>query len=278
MKTRIIKLSDIAIDGGTQQRVRIDNEVVSEYAEAIQCGAKFPSITVFFDGAQYWLVDGFHRYHAHKTSGIEELSADVHEGTNRDARLFSAGVNGTHGIRLTNADKRNAVMMLLEDSEWTEWTNRDIAKHCKVTHTLVNKMRAEIEEKEEKVEAASTPKNNTPEKQEDKKTDLQEDSKEEDTECDEKEQIIHELKDTVVSLDEENTRLKDAIAANQLPEDEIQSAAEIIADLRHQIKALEAELSAVKSSRDGYLVQNAELKKQCASQRNQLKKLGAGGN
>jgi len=101
---------------------------------------------------------------------------------------------------------------------------------------------------------------------------------EEDAEYDEKEQIIHELKDTVVSLDEENTRLKDAIAANQLPEDEIQSAAEIIADLRHQIKALEAELSAVKSSRDGYMVQNAELKKQCASQRNQLKKLGAGGN
>jgi len=272
MKTKIIKLSDIAIDGGTQQRVKIDLDVVAEYAEAMQCGAKFPSITVFFDGAQYWLVDGFHRFHAHRTSGIDELSADIHEGTQRDARLFSAGVNGTHGIRLTNADKRNAVMMLLEDPEWTEWTNRDIAKHCKVTHTLVNKMRAEMEEK---VEAVSTPKNKEEEKQEDTKTDSEENTQSDDHEYDEKEQIIHELKDTVVSLDEENTRLKDALAANQLPEDEIQSAAEIIADLRHQIKALEAELSAVKSSRDSYLVQNAELKKQCLSQRNQLKKLGA---
>lgn len=98
---------------------------------------------------------------------------------------------------------------------------------------------------------------------------------EDDPEYDEKEQIIHELKDTVVSLDEENTRLKDALAANQLPEDEIQSASEIIAELRARVKALEAELDAVKSSRDGYMVENAELKKQCVSQRNQLKKLGA---
>ena len=91
-------------------------------------------------------------------------------------------------------------------------------------------------------------------------------------EFDEKEQAIIELKDTVISLDEENTRLKDALAAGQLPEDEIQSATEIITELRARIKALEAELDAVKSSRDSYMVENGELKKQCASQRNQLKK------
>lgn len=94
-------------------------------------------------------------------------------------------------------------------------------------------------------------------------------------EFDEKEQEILELKDAVVSLDEENTRLKDALAANQLPEDEIQSASEIITELRARVKALEAELGAVKSSRDAYLVENSELKKQCAGQRNQLKKLGS---
>ena len=97
---------------------------------------------------------------------------------------------------------------------------------------------------------------------------------EDDPEYDEKEQIIHELKDTVVSLDEENTRLKDALAANQLPEDEIQSAAEIIADLRKQVKALEATLSAVQSSRDGLLVKVSELEKQCNWALGKLKKEG----
>jgi len=93
-------------------------------------------------------------------------------------------------------------------------------------------------------------------------------------EYDEKEQTILELKDTIVSLDEENTRLKDAIASGQLPEEEIQSAAQIIAELRSQVRALDAELSAVKSSRDGLLVKVSELEKQCKYYASKLKKYG----
>jgi hypothetical protein len=36
MKTTNVALADIAIDGGTQQRERINTDVVSEYAEAIR--------------------------------------------------------------------------------------------------------------------------------------------------------------------------------------------------------------------------------------------------
>lgn len=277
MKTKIIKLSDIVIDAGTQQREKINDEVVAEYAEAIQCGNKFPSVTAFFDGVNYYLVDGFHRYHAYRISGIAELEADVQDGTKREAILHSASVNNNHGIRLTNSDKRKSVLLLINDSEWSLWSDNKIAKHCKVTQPFVSKIRKEVitvitptanNDTQDEVITVITPINNNGINKEVVTVTS-------DDEYDEKEQIIHELKDTVVSLDEENTRLKDALAANQLPEDEIQSAAGIIADLRHQIKALEAELSAVKSSRDAYLAQNAELKKQCVSQRNQLKKLGA---
>lgn len=93
-------------------------------------------------------------------------------------------------------------------------------------------------------------------------------------EFDEKEHLIAELKDTVVSLDEENTRLKDAIATSQLPEEEIQSAAEIIDGLRKQVKALEAELDATRSTRDALMVKNAQLEKQCLINSNKLKKAG----
>ena len=91
---------------------------------------------------------------------------------------------------------------------------------------------------------------------------------------DEKEHLIAELKDTVVSLDEENTRLKDAIATSQLPEDEIDSASEIIGQLRREVKNLNAELDAVKSVRDCLMVENAELKKQASWQLAKLKKAG----
>lgn len=144
MKTKTIKLSDIVIDAGTQQREKINDEIVSEYSEAMKCGAQFPAVTVFYNSIGYYLADGFHRYFACKSAGINELIADVHEGTKRDAILFSAGVNGAHGIRLTNADKRKSVFILLNDDEWSQWSNRDIAKHCKVGHSFVDKLRKEM--------------------------------------------------------------------------------------------------------------------------------------
>ena len=42
----------------------------------------------------------------------------------------------------TNADKRRAVSMLLEDEEWAAWSDREIARRCSVVHQLVGKIRA----------------------------------------------------------------------------------------------------------------------------------------
>lgn len=145
MKTKTIKLSDIVIDAGTQQRVSKTDSVIDEYCESIKCGAKFPQLTVFTNGVEYYLVDGFHRYFAYKKAGgIDFVDADIHEGTKRDAILYSASVNGTHGLRLTNQDKRKHVLVLLNDSEWSQWTDTLIAKHCKVTQQFVSKVRREI--------------------------------------------------------------------------------------------------------------------------------------
>ena len=50
MKTKSVKINDIVIDGGTQQREKIDLAIVSEYSESMRCGSKFPPVIVFFDG------------------------------------------------------------------------------------------------------------------------------------------------------------------------------------------------------------------------------------
>ena len=144
MKTRPVKLSEISIDSDTQQREKIDPVIVDEYAEAIICGAKFPAVTLFFDGAQYYIADGFHRYWAHKkVTGMLDILADVHDGMKRDARLFSFGVNAAHGLRLTNADKRKSVTGMLADKEWSQWPDDKIAKHCHVTRKYVHQLRTE---------------------------------------------------------------------------------------------------------------------------------------
>lgn len=136
-----LPLAAIRTDGGTQPRSMIDTSTVEEYAEAMNNGAKFPAITVFFDGQDYWLADGFHRLNAALKLNWLELPAEVHQGTQRDAILFSVGVNATHGLRRTNADKHRAVERLLRDVEWSKWSNSEIARRCAVSEGFVRKIR-----------------------------------------------------------------------------------------------------------------------------------------
>lgn len=136
-----IKIDQIRIDGGTQSRAAINLDVVAEYADAVGAGTEFPPVIVFFDGSSYWLADGFHRYEAYAKSGADYLPADVRQGSRRDAVLFSVGANASHGLRRTNDDKRRAVMVLLSDPEWSNWTDREIARQAGVHYNFVGKMR-----------------------------------------------------------------------------------------------------------------------------------------
>jgi hypothetical protein len=139
-----LPLSLIRTNGGTQSRAEINTAIVTEYAELMEDGTLFPSLTVFYDGEAYWLADGFHRYAAAKRLDYPRILCDVRQGTQRDAVLFSVGANAAHGLNRTNADKRRAVEKLLSDPEWSQWSDRKIAKACGVSHTLVSDMRPAI--------------------------------------------------------------------------------------------------------------------------------------
>lgn len=88
---------------------------------------------------------------------------------------------------------------------------------------------------------------------------------------------LDDAQEAVSVLSEENDRLNDrlAIESMEASDEEKRAATETIAELRAKVKTLEAELSAVKASRDGYMQENAQLKKQVAMQRKQLDKVAA---
>ena len=140
-----VAISLIRRDGGTQPRAAINQTTVTEYAQDMKEGAIFPPVVVFYDGTDYWLSDGFHRVEAAESIGWSQIAALVRQGTRREAVLYSVGVNTTHGLRRSNADKRRAVMTLLEDSEWSQWSNNEIAKRGYVSHTFVNNLRSLLE-------------------------------------------------------------------------------------------------------------------------------------
>ncbi|MDD3965315.1 MAG: hypothetical protein PHD99_04705 [Candidatus Moranbacteria bacterium] len=157
MTIKTILLNDVRIDGNTQARVSINQDVVAHYADLMR-DETLPPITVFFDGVSYWLADGFHRYLATVSlKASASIIADVLKGTQRDAVLFSLNANVPHGLSLTNDDKRKAVLIMLADPEWSELSNHKIARHCGCSHTQVGRMRTEQAEPESTVPTVATP-------------------------------------------------------------------------------------------------------------------------
>jgi hypothetical protein len=74
-------------------------------------------------------------------AGRTEILAEVRPGTQREALLFGITANQVHGLPRTNADKRKAVAFLLADAEWSQWSDREIARRCHVDHNVVSRLR-----------------------------------------------------------------------------------------------------------------------------------------
>lgn len=141
----VLRLDLIRLDGATQSRDSLRDDVIDEYADAYRAGIDLPAVVVFYDGETYWLADGFHRVHAARKAGAEGISTDVRQGTQRDAILHSVGANETHGLRRSREDRRRAVLLLLNDAEWVKASDRWIAERCRVTRPMVARLRGEVE-------------------------------------------------------------------------------------------------------------------------------------
>jgi len=139
-----LELTQIKTDGGTQPRAALDQFVIDDYAQAMKAGLEFPPVVVFYDGEHYWLADGFHRTKATEQAELTLIEAEVRQGTRREAVLYSVGANAAHGFRRTNADKRRAVETLLTDSEWSQWSDSEIARKCAVSVMSVGRIRSEL--------------------------------------------------------------------------------------------------------------------------------------
>jgi len=275
-----INLKSIRIDGDTQSRVGIHDDTVSDYAEVIREGGKLPPVVVFFDGSDHWLADGFHRLHAYRAAGKASIPADVREGMRSDAALFAAGANATHGQRRTNADKRRAVEMVLANPKAAGWSDRQIADHCGVGHPFVAAVRSpEVAAKQKAAKAPGVESDSITPSQKEAPQPAQAPSKAaakpevataEDDRLAESRQAIVELSEEV-----EDLRAKLSVEQMDASEGEKTAAADLIADLRSQVKTLEAELKQMRISRDTFQAEVRELQKQINMNKRELQKARA---
>lgn len=266
-----LELKHIRLDGGTQVRASIKEEAVIRYAMAMEDGAAFPPLRVFFDGTDYWLSDGFHRYHAALRIGGSSFQCEVETGTPRDALFFGSSANNLHGEPMDNADKRKVTMIFIEDFEWGEWSNAEIARKVGVSAPFVAKMRGESAPA---VRKYITPKGNVAEKHTPvqkakpvKEAPLVEPAKPVEAPVSDHHQ---EMVDELIAQNETLTdRL--ALKAMDATAEEKKAAEDLIKQLREEIRILKLEMNAVKSSRDKFQLENAQLKRQISIQQRQLK-------
>jgi len=268
-----VSIDSIRIDGGTQTRELINETAVTQYAEDLLSGDIFPPVVIFDDGLNKWLVDGFHRLFSHKRAAFKEIEVIVHQGTQRDAQFFALSVNDAHGLQRTNADKRKVVMIALNDFEWQDYSDIKIAKICRVSATFVAKCKKELMI-ERPIEKTYTTRHGTTATMDTSKigkkiVDAKPIAKPKIEPVTEyaplekyistEDQQINELSDVNAELHSENLKLHDKMTVLSGDQEAINEKFEV---LRSQVTALEAELKAVKNSRDQYQAKNSDLIKQ----------------
>lgn len=144
--TASIETIEIAsIDRSVQVRVKTDRSVVDDYWRALNEDppADFPKIICFRDPktSATYLADGNHRLESRIKNGEKMIEAEIREGGKREALAYALGSSKGHGLRFSNACKRNAVLLALKDAKLKKMTDQQIADLIGVSQPFVWKLR-----------------------------------------------------------------------------------------------------------------------------------------
>ena len=158
MEIKLISIADLTTEG-FQTRAGLCPAVVKEYTELLKNGGHLPPIRVVREvlspsptpqspvpnpqspTTKYYLVDGYHRVDSAKRAGRTMLDAEVSDGDRIAALRLALKANSAHGLRRTNADKRNALKMAWEHRQELfgkdDPKDTDLAEVCGVTRMTV---------------------------------------------------------------------------------------------------------------------------------------------
>jgi hypothetical protein len=140
MPIQKVLLDNIRLDGGTQYRDEINQDVVKDYADLMREGVTFPPVRAMYDGSAFWLYDGFHRYFATQATGEKRMDVEYIAGTQNAAQIKALSANADHGQPRNNATKRKVVQAALE--LFPDESSYEIAKRCRVSDTFVAAIRS----------------------------------------------------------------------------------------------------------------------------------------
>lgn len=123
MQTISKQPNELRIDPVAHGRVKMTPDKIREYAKLLQDGVSLPPLTAFFDGADCWLADGFHRLCASILAfgHTQSVLVDVRQGTKKDAITYAA--KESDGFPLTEKDKKQRKLMIEHGEAWQDFTH-----------------------------------------------------------------------------------------------------------------------------------------------------------
>lgn len=143
-EVRTLAIASIRRDGRTQHRLSTDPSIIEEYSELMRAGVVFPPVTVWWDGKDYWLSDGFQRIAAAERAGLKDLAAEVRQGGLEDALWDSYTANAVHGLRRSPAETKAVIRLALQHPNAANLSNMKIARHLHVPEATVRYWRKRL--------------------------------------------------------------------------------------------------------------------------------------
>lgn len=140
----MLSIAKITLLPELQVRCRVSEDKVREYTEYLNSGGEFDPVHVFVDAeGRNLLADGWHRIYAHQAAEREKIPVVLHEedpdNALKNALEFAIDKNASHGLPPSPEDKRRMVALALKADK--KRSDRAIARLCRVSPTLVAKIR-----------------------------------------------------------------------------------------------------------------------------------------
>ena len=148
MENKSLPIESLISDEQYQFRETEDPGAIKDLSFAYKKGEVTAAIEVVATGdGQYIIVDGNHRYKGAKGAGLKYVDCIVvAHGSTHDAFKLSLGANNNNkALRRSYKDKRKAVHAAIDCKEFRDLSNRKIADICKVSSSLVDKIKKELE-------------------------------------------------------------------------------------------------------------------------------------
>ncbi len=134
-------MADVVLDMDIYPRADWSRPTVERYVEALSAGDRFPPIIL--ESGTDRLLDGMHRYQAHKRLGLTEIAAEYHEvPASMPPKLYAAGLSARNGDRITGKELQDVVLEVVTANP--DYSMQAIARCIGVTRQTVSKWASPI--------------------------------------------------------------------------------------------------------------------------------------